>query len=125
MTQHKHFPTRIRYEYVEEEQAKLHTAHGVWGGINPHGEIELNFYAESDKAPTFSERNVAEDGTLGPEMVPDDEGVRVITRAIHTKILLNHRTAHAVREWLEEKIDSLEMDEASLFLDDDDTGTEQ
>ncbi len=124
MTHDRHFPTRIRYEYAEDEKIQLQTAHGVWGGVNPHGEIELNFYAESDKAPTFSERLVAEDGTLGPEMGSEDDDTRIIKRTIHTKILLNYRTAHAVLEWLEDKIDSLEMDESTLFLDDD-TGIEQ
>ncbi len=118
------FPSRIRYAYVEDPQAKVQIAHGVWGGINPHGEVELNFYTESDKIPAFSEREVAADGSLGEELVPDDENVRHITRTVHTKLLLNYRTAHAVMEWLEDKIDSLEMDETSLFMDDD-TGTEQ
>ncbi len=124
MTHDKPFPGRIRYEYKEDAKAQLHTAHGVWGGINPHGEIELNFYTESDKAPAFSERLVDDEGNLGPEMVPDDDDVRSVTRTIHSKILLNHRTALAVMAWLEEKIESLEMDEASLFMDDD-TGIEQ
>ncbi len=124
MTQDKDFPARIRYEYKEKAHTELQTAHGVWGGINPHGEIELNFYTESDKMPPFSERLVDSDGNLGPEMIPDDEDIRHVTRTIHSKILLNHRTALAVMAWLEEKIDSLEMDEASLFLDDD-TGIEQ
>ncbi len=124
MSQDRPFPARLRYAYKEDPKAQLHTAHGVWGGINPHGEIELNFYTESDTAPTYSERLVEEDGSLGPEMVADDEDVRHITRTIHSKILLNHRSALAVMAWLEEKIESLEMDESSLFMDDD-TGIEQ
>ncbi len=124
MSHDKLFPSRIRYEYKEESEVKLTTAHGVWGGINPHGEIELNFYTESDKHPPYSEREVEPDGTLGPELFLEDDDVRHITRTIHTKLLLNHRTAYAVMEWLGEKLESLELDEASLFMDDD-TGTEQ
>ncbi len=124
MSHDKLFPTRIRYEYQEEPGTKLQAAHGVWGGVNPHGEIELNFYTESDKMPLFSEREVEPDGTLGPELMPDDEDIRHITRTIHTKLLLNPRSAYAVFEWLAEKLESLEVDETHLFMDDD-TGTEQ
>ena len=50
MSQSK-FPARIRYEYEQDPAARLQYAHGVWGGINPQGEIEINFYLESDKLP--------------------------------------------------------------------------
>ena len=41
-------PSKIRYKYEMASEARLQTAHGVWGGINPQGEIEMNFYHESD-----------------------------------------------------------------------------
>ena len=47
-------PGKIRYKYQMDENARLQTAHGVWGGINPQGEIEMNFYHESDALPAFS-----------------------------------------------------------------------
>ncbi len=40
-------PMRVRYEYEQEPETRLQYAHGVWGGINPQGEVELNFYTES------------------------------------------------------------------------------
>ena len=46
-------PAKIRYKYQMDENARLQTAHGVWGGINPQGEIEMNFYHESDALPAF------------------------------------------------------------------------
>ena len=36
-------PAKIRYTYAVDAAARLQTAHGVWGGINPQGEIEMNF----------------------------------------------------------------------------------
>lgn len=104
-------PSRIRYEYEHDPQARLNYAHGVWGGINPQGEIEINFYVESDKMPPFSERRVEPDGSFGQEMAPFDEEVRVVTRHIHSKVVLNYHTARALLEWLEEKIDTLDMEE--------------
>lgn len=96
MSQSK-FPARIRYEYEQDPAARLQYAHGVWGGINPQGEIEINFYLESDKLPQFSERQVEPDGSFGQEYVPFEEDVRVVTRRIHSKVVLGYHTARALR----------------------------
>lgn len=122
-----HLPTKIRYEYIQENNAKPSYTHGVWGGISPLGEIEVNFYVESDKIPDFSERRMDEDGALGPEMAPYNENERIIIRNIHSKILLNYQTAKALLEWLEEKVESLESEEITTVftLDNPDNNREQ
>ena len=43
--------------------------------------------------------------------MPFDEDVRVVTRRIHSKVVLGYHTARALQEWLEEKIDMLDMEE--------------
>lgn len=111
-----HLPTKIRYEYEQDDDAKPNYTHGVWGGINPQGEVELNFYVESDKVPAFSERSVNADGSFGPEMAPYNEDVRTVVRNIHSKILVNYHTARALLEWLEEKIETLDAEDAGTTL---------
>ncbi|MGJ3521411.1 hypothetical protein ACR4XJ_00080 [Nitratidesulfovibrio sp. D1] len=111
MSQDPKYPTRIRYEYEHDPGVRLEYAHGVWGGINPQGEIEMSFYIETDKMPPFSERLVAPDGSFGHEVAPYDENLKVITRHIRSKVVLNYHTARAVLEWLEEKVETLEMEE--------------
>jgi hypothetical protein len=119
-------PGKIRYEYLQEPNARLHYAHGVWGGINPQGEIEVNFYLESDAMPAYSERLVAPDGSFGHEIVPQDDEVRIVSRTIHSRVLLNYHTARAVLEWLEDKLDMLDMEEGSApLIYEDDSGIEQ
>ncbi len=115
-------PLRVRYEYEQDPEARLQYAHGVWGGINPQGEVELNFYTESDKLPPYSERIIAPDGSFGHETAPYDEDVKLITRRIHTKLILNYHTARSVLEWLEEKVDILESedDDPLIFESDSD-----
>ena len=117
-------PLRIRYEYEENPEARLHYAHGVWGGINPQGEVELNFYTESDKLPPYSERIIAPDGSFGHEMAPFDDDLKIVTRRIHTKLIFNYYTARAVAEWLQDKVDILENEEEGPFFDDG-SGTHQ
>ena len=115
MSQEK-FPMRIRYEYKETPDSKPQYAHGVWGGINAQGEVEINFYTECDKLPPFSERLIAPDGSFGHEMAPYDENMKVVTRNIFSRIILNYHTAQDIVEWLEDKIQVLDMEsEGSLY----------
>lgn len=116
MSQDPKYPTRIRYEYEYDPGVRLEYAHGVWGGINPQGEIEISFYVETDKMPPFSERLVAPDGSFGHEVAPYDENLKVITRHIRSRVVLNYHTARAVLEWLEEKVETLEMEEESGMM---------
>ena len=104
-------PIRIRYEYKEDTPVQLKYAHGVWGGINSQGEIEMNFYVESDVLPEWSECILEQDGSLGPEKVPHDERQKNVVRHIHTKLILNYPTARAVHYWLENHLDILDDSE--------------
>lgn len=105
-------PAKIRYQYQMDAGARLQTAHGVWGGINPQGEIEMNFYHESDSLPAYSEQLVAPDGSIGHEITPEGQDVREVTRCIHSRVLLNYHTARAVLDWLEDRMATLEEEGA-------------
>lgn len=118
-------PLRIRYEYEQAPETRLQYAHGVWGGINPQGEIELNFYTESDKLPSYSERLVAPDGSFGHEIIPYDDATKVVSRHIHTKLVLSYHTARAVLEWLQDKVETLEEESGEPLYFDDENGMHQ
>lgn len=109
MSQEK-LPLRIRYEYEEAPGTQPKYAHGVWGGINAQGEVEINFYTECDKLPAFSERLVAPDGSFGHEMAPFDENVKIVSRHILSRLIVNYYTARDILEWLEDKVQLLEME---------------
>ncbi|GFM35808.1 hypothetical protein [Desulfovibrio psychrotolerans] len=103
-------PARIRYEYEIKPDAALEYAHGVWGGVNPHGEVEMNFYTESDKLPSFSERIISPDGSIGHEIIPAEGEQKAVTRNVHSRIVMNYNTARALYEWLDEKLSALEAE---------------
>ena len=92
--------------------------------INPQGEIEMNFYHESDCLPAYSERLIAPDGSIGHEITPEDDEQRGVTRHIHSRVLLNYHTARAVLEWLEDRVAALE-EEGPPDMYDTDSGIEQ
>lgn len=117
-------PTRIRYNYEMDKKARLCTAHGVWGGINSQGEIEINFYSESDAIPDFTEQILAPDGSFGHEILPSTDEQHNVIRHIHSRVLLNYNTARAVVEWLEDRLDELEQEGRSDRYDAD-TGIQQ
>ncbi len=117
MSYEARLPSRIRYEYIQDPQAHLHLTHGVWGGINTQGEIVMNFYVESDKMPPYSERIVEADGSLGHELAPSDDTVRTITRKVHSRVVFNYYTARELLEWLEDKIDTLDMEDGAIRID--------
>lgn len=96
------YPTRVHYEYKIEDTARVQYAHGVWGGVTKHGEIELNFYLEHDNLGIRKETH-----TQHKEVVQ----THYITRLVHSRILLNYATARSVLEWLEEKVETLELEE--------------
>lgn len=104
-------PAKIRYEYQEDEKVSMQYAHGVWGGINTQGEIEINFYTEQDKIPLCSERYLTPDGGYGPELAFAEDDTRTVVRKIHSKVILNKHTANAFLTWLAQKIDALEAEE--------------
>ncbi|MDR2745466.1 MAG: hypothetical protein LBB66_09800 [Desulfovibrio sp.] len=108
-------PSKIRYSFSLEPKARLQTAHGVWGGVNSQGEIEMNFYYESETLPPFVEQIVEPDGSLGHESIPENEELREVTRHIHTRVLLNYNTARGVLEWLEEQLDALEEEGRAMY----------
>lgn len=108
-------PAKIRYEYQEDKNLAMQYAHGVWGGINPQGEIEINFYTEQDKIPGSSERYLKPDGTFGPELTLIEDDSRTVIRKIHSKVLINHHTARALLNWLAQKIETLEAEEIRSY----------
>lgn len=120
-------PNKIRYEYQEEKNLSMQYAHGVWGGINPQGEIEINFYAEQDKIPLHSERYLRQDGTFGAEMTYLEDDMRVIQRKINAKVLLSAQTAKAFLNWLTEKVELLENsgDPEQFGIEENNTEREQ
>ncbi|MCA1946192.1 MAG: hypothetical protein LDL30_13085 [Desulfovibrio sp.] len=120
------YPLKIKYEYVGAENVRPTLVHGVWGGINAHGEIEMNFYTESDKLPETSEQLVHPDGQVGPEIAALDEESRCVVRRIDQRIIVSYQTARALLDWLEEKVQALELEgEGAPYFFDEGKGPAQ
>ena len=104
------FPLRVRFEYEQDPETRLLYSHGVWGGINSQGEIEMGFYTESDRLPAYSECSINETGELSSEISPASD-TRIVVRRIHSRILMNPQTARALVEWLQDRLSMMEDEE--------------
>lgn len=126
MSRNSGFPMKIRYEYERSCRGPSGYAHGVWGGVNAHGEIEMHFYSESDKLPALAERTIDPGGGVGPEVTAAEQDAKVIVRQVHAGVLFNYRTAKAIIEWLEEKVRLIEGENPGAALNPDrEKGPEQ
>ncbi len=110
---------KIKYEFKQDKSVKPQYTHGVWGGINPHGELEINFYTEYDKLPASTECELSPEGIISPEDEGLDDGVKHFVRDIHSKLVMNVATAKGIMEWIGEQLEMIEnseLDEDELLL---------
>ncbi len=87
----------------------LQTIHGVMGGINQAGEIEMNFFTECESLPCPTEIVFTASGEFVSETpLEGDEDEHSITRTIHTRAVIQPRQARAMVTWLMQLLDSLD-----------------
>ena len=106
----------LHYENSPETHARV--AHGVWGGINPYGEIEMCFYEESVDPPRLTVQDIGADGVPGPErFAGKDSSERHLKRLIHTRLVVNYNSARAMLAWLEERLAEMETESSAEIYD--------
>ena len=102
--------TKYILKFRRDPDLPLPLVHGVFGGVNPMGEIELNFFSESEDLPDRVERLVsnADGAVLNEEIISGDPEARHVTRTIVSRIVVTYATAQAIRTWLDEQIKVME-----------------
>ena len=115
--------TRYILKFRRDPDLPLPLVHGVFGGVNPMGEIELNFFSESEDLPDRVERLVsnADGAVLSEDIVPGDAEARHVTRNVVSRVVVTYATAQAIKTWLEDQIKVMDdlagADLPSLFGD--------
>jgi hypothetical protein len=97
-------------KYLFEEDYNPKYVNGGYGGINPKGEIVLNFYLERSALPT-SQTFKINDGKLESEITEErkpSDHKNSFVRYIQNGIVLNLQSAKEIKSWLEDKINLLE-----------------
>lgn len=97
---------RVRFVFQASNTHQVHPCHGVWGGPNPHGQLEASFYIDSPILPLVANMRASADmpglSTLESQEFPiaGNEGDVLYARRLVTGVLLSPTDAIAIGEWL-------------------------
>jgi hypothetical protein len=98
--------TQIEFDYIKSNFFRVIRADGAFGGISPTGAIHMAVYSERQAIPTKTVHHLQ--GTqLGPELRERRQGRTAIVREVEADIVLELPQAIVLRDWLDEKIKSL------------------
>jgi hypothetical protein len=84
-------------------------ANGAHGGVNPRGELVMNFYMERQPLPNSITHEITPAGTIGNETgaEPDDLGHSLV-RQVLNGVVVNYQTARDLHYWIGEKLKEME-----------------
>ncbi|MEQ6376305.1 hypothetical protein RZN25_05630 [Bacillaceae bacterium S4-13-56] len=104
----------INFKYKFPEDYNPFYSNGAYGGINPRGEIVMNFYFERNPIPYEEKRFINEKGEFigEPELEPENHKTNVI-RYVSTGVVMNLDSAKSLYDWLGKHIDTLEKEDQS------------
>lgn len=100
----------LKFKYIFDNGYNAKYANGAYGGVTPRGEITINFYYERSPIPHDQIHNLTDDGRVGEivETNPIDHTTTLV-RVVETGIILNVQTAKDIIQWLQNKIDVIEL----------------
>jgi hypothetical protein len=98
----------ITFTYRYSPDYRPEIAMGIWGGINPKGLIEMNFYTEHQPLPETTTHKLEEGTLIGKPISRTPEKPQGLVRVIKQGILIDLATAKSIQSWLTEKIKTLE-----------------
>lgn len=97
----------IRFKYIFADDYSPIYVNGVWGGVTPKGEVNMNFFLERHPVPHSVYYEVGPDGTMGKESRRDPDESMFI-RHVQTGVVMNYGDAKAIHKWLGEQLQILE-----------------
>ncbi len=100
---------KIKCKYIFDDNYNPVYVNGAQGGINPLGEIVVNFYLERSALPNSQTFSI-KDGKMSKEpaeMEPQDLKNSFV-RVIQNGVIMNYQTAKEIHRWLGEHIKNLE-----------------
>ena len=100
---------KLKCKYIFDDNYNPVFVNGAYGGINPQGDIVVNFYFERMALPN-SQTFEIEDNELKEiesERDPKDHGDSFV-RVINTGIILDYKRAKIIHQWLGSHIKNLE-----------------
>jgi hypothetical protein len=100
---------KIKCKYIFADDYNPVCVNGAFGGVNPQGEIVINFYFERAALPNSQTYEIVSKKLkeIESEREPRDLSDSFV-RVVNTGIILDYRHAKIIYEWLGENIKKLE-----------------
>lgn len=98
---------KIKYKFDDNYNPTY--VNGALGGINPQGDIVVNFYLERGPLPNSTTYQLTESNQLGDIIDNSPKDIQnSLIRFIECGIILNLNSAKQINKWIEEQIRILE-----------------
>lgn len=97
----------LSLHFIRSNYFRVVHADGAWGGITPHGDIQMGFYSERGPIPRKIVYKIDEQGRLGEELEREIRDGPV--RELEVGVVVSLSTARSLRTWLDDKIRVLEV----------------
>ena len=95
---------KLNGKYTYSDSFDIKYINGVIGGIDPHGEIAMNFYYEKRMNPLNYTLDIAENHSVLSESNVFDEHDSLV-RCLESGVIMSLPVARSIHEWLGNLID--------------------
>jgi hypothetical protein len=98
-------PSHVTFNYIESAFFRVIHVDGAIGGITTRGLIHCSIFSERVAIPRLARHSLNSDGSLGDmEVLEAREG---IAREMEADLILDERSARALRDWLTRELNRL------------------
>ena len=91
----------LKFSYVFDDDYNPKYINGAFGGIDPQGEININFYMERSALPVLEDVELDDDGNIGNIVSSPEDVNRRFVRFIQCGVVMSKDKAHEIYKLLE------------------------
>lgn len=100
---------KIKCKYIFKEDYNPKYVNGAQGGVNPQGEIVINFYLERNALPNSQTFKVENDRVTPKEIESEPPDLKSsFVRVIENGVVMNYQSAKEFHRWLGNHLEKLE-----------------
>jgi hypothetical protein len=110
-------PIKARFDFIKSPLFRVIHADGVYGGVNPRGDLFINFFNERFPIPTTIVHELKASGELGEEVRSERETRNAIVREVEVGVHVELGVAKQMVEWLQQKIEIIEKAQQQIQVE--------
>jgi len=102
----------VKFKYKFSPDYNPRYVNGAIGGINPQGEIIINFYLERNALPHSQSFEITENSVIGQLAATEPEDFQSsFVRFVENGVVMNYKAAKEIHRWLGDHLQKLEQSE--------------